>query len=164
MVALPASNAEFDALVGSLTRTYHLLTNLSDRLHGGEGVTTGIRSVLLLLAREGPMTLSQIAEHRAVSRQFIQRMGADLIARGWVAAEPNPRHKRSPKLVLTPTGWSVTDAIQRREASLGPTIFDKLTGLDFGSTRGTLDQLNDALATHLAACTESHDPRRAGCK
>lgn len=85
---------EFDDLLDALTGAYHRLTALSDALHGFYGLSAGTRSVLLLLARGEALTLSEIADRRAVSRQFIQKLVAPLVAQGLLTADANPRHKQ----------------------------------------------------------------------
>ena len=73
----------------------------------------------MLLISEAPgMTISSIADERGVSRQFIHRIVGGLIKRGWVAAQANPRHARSPCLALTIDGTKVVAAIRERERAL----------------------------------------------
>jgi DNA-binding MarR family transcriptional regulator len=51
-----------------------------------------------------PLTVPQIARRLGVSRQHILRLTNDLAAEGLVELIPNPDHKTSPLVNLTPTG------------------------------------------------------------
>ncbi len=101
-----------------LTRTYHRLMAVSERLHGEHGLSAGARSILLLLHLRGNLTLSEIAGDRAVSRQFIQRVAAPLIGSSMITKIGNPKNRRSSKLALSKLGQTAVDNILRREAAL----------------------------------------------
>lgn len=138
--------AAHDGLVAALTRAYHQFARRSDALHGEAGVTTGLRSMLLLLARGTPMTLSEIAQDRAVSRQFIQRLAGEMEGRGWIAFERNPRHRRSPRLRLSPAGEAAARGVRIREAEVVARIAARLAGHDLAAVERTLTALSEALA------------------
>lgn len=55
-----------------------------------EGLSVGVRAVLDLLHRHGPMTVPQMGRAQAISRQFVQRMVNDAAARGLVESTPTP--------------------------------------------------------------------------
>lgn len=82
------------------------------------GVPVGVRSVLVLLHRYGPMTVPQMARLMALTRQFVQRMTNDAIERGWTQATPNPAHQRSSLIRITDEGTAVITAILAREHAL----------------------------------------------
>ena len=107
-----------ERLIWALTRCYHRLAVLSDTLHAPFGISTGERATMLLISEAPGMTISSIADERGVSRQFIHRIVGGLIKRGWVAAQANPRHARSPCLALTIDGTKVVAAIRERERAL----------------------------------------------
>lgn len=130
----------------NLTRAYHLLSALSDQLHSGHGLSTATRSILTLLELKGPLTLSEIARDRAVSRQFIQKIAGSLIKDGLIAKMPNAASKKSPKLHLTASGrQSAADIFAREQA-----IKDDLSMV---ITRGELRQANVVLAKINRALT-----------
>ncbi|MEU6356295.1 MarR family transcriptional regulator [Streptomyces sp. NPDC047072] len=83
-----------------------------------EGVSVGVRSVLVLLHRYGAMTVPQMARVMALTRQFVQRMTNDAMERGWAEATPNPAHQRSSLIRITPEGESVITTILAREHAL----------------------------------------------
>lgn len=119
-----------ERLIWALTRCYHRLTVLSDVLHSPFGVSSGERATLLMVAETSGLTISRIADARGVSRQFIQRIVAGLISRGWLAAEANARHARSPCLSLTQEGIATLIALRKRERALWSEIGDDLLDAD----------------------------------
>ncbi|MFF0014299.1 MarR family winged helix-turn-helix transcriptional regulator [Streptomyces sp. NPDC005374] len=83
-----------------------------------EGASVGVRSVLVLLHRYGPMTVPQMGRLMALSRQFVQRMVNDALDRDWAETAPNPAHQRSSLIRITPEGEAVITAILAREHAL----------------------------------------------
>ncbi|QOV40352.1 MarR family transcriptional regulator [Streptomyces ferrugineus] len=92
-----------------------------------EGVSVGVRSVLVLLHRYGPMTVPQMGRVMTLTRQFVQRMVNDAAARGWVEATPNPAHQRSSLIRITAEGQAVITAILAREHALNRQVGGDLT-------------------------------------
>lgn len=129
----------------SLTRAYHLLTGLSDRLHSGHGLSAGVRSILLLLDWRGPLTLSEIARDRAVSRQLIQRLSGPLIFNELIEPRPNAANRRSPKLVLTTKGQSVVKELLMRERMVADLIAETFNEEELDQAHSTMAKLNLAL-------------------
>ncbi|WP_328778969.1 MarR family winged helix-turn-helix transcriptional regulator [Streptomyces canus] len=82
------------------------------------GVSVGVRSVLVLLHRYGPMTVPQMGRVMALTRQFVQRMANDAMDRGWAEATPNPAHQRSSLIRITDEGVAVITTILAREHAL----------------------------------------------
>ncbi|MFJ9147528.1 MarR family winged helix-turn-helix transcriptional regulator [Streptomyces sp. NPDC102270] len=102
-------------LVGALYRR-GLRKLEQDEVAGG--VSVGVRSVLVLLHRYGPMTVPQMARLMALTRQFVQRMTNEAMDRGWAEATPNPAHQRSSLIRITDEGVAVITAILAREHAL----------------------------------------------
>ncbi|MGW6903305.1 MarR family winged helix-turn-helix transcriptional regulator [Streptomyces sp. NPDC054940] len=92
-----------------------------------EGVSVGVRSVLVLLHRYGPMTVPQMGRVMALTRQFVQRMVNDALARGWAEATANPAHQRSSLIRITDEGEAVITAILAREHALNRQVGGELT-------------------------------------
>ncbi|MFF1724094.1 MarR family winged helix-turn-helix transcriptional regulator [Streptomyces sviceus] len=82
------------------------------------GMSVGVRSVLVLLHRYGPMTVPQMARIMALTRQFVQRMTNEAMDRGWAEATPNPAHQRSMLIRITDEGVAVITAVLAREHAL----------------------------------------------
>ncbi|WP_327592383.1 MarR family winged helix-turn-helix transcriptional regulator [Streptomyces chartreusis] len=92
-----------------------------------EGVSVGVRSVLVLLHRYGPMTVPQMGRLMTLTRQFVQRMVNDAQARGWAETTPNPAHQRSSLIRITDEGEAVITAILAREHALNRQVGGELT-------------------------------------
>ncbi|MFJ6080493.1 MarR family winged helix-turn-helix transcriptional regulator [Streptomyces sp. NPDC092369] len=92
-----------------------------------EGVSVGVRSVLVLLHRYGSMTVPQMGRVMALTRQFVQRMVNDAVERGWAETTPNPAHQRSSLIRITDEGTAVITAILAREHALNRQVGGELT-------------------------------------
>lgn len=92
-----------------------------------EGVSVGVRSVLVLLRRHGSMTVPQMGRIMALTRQFVQRMVNDAVAGGWAEVTPNPAHQRSSLIRITKAGERMIDTILEREHALNRQVGGDLT-------------------------------------
>ncbi|MBO1332079.1 MarR family winged helix-turn-helix transcriptional regulator [Streptomyces sp. VRA16 Mangrove soil] len=81
----------------------------------GAGVSAGVRAVLDMLRKQGPLTVPQMGRAQSLSRQFVQRMTNEAAALGYVEAVPNPAHKRSSLIRLTEEGRAAIAAVVDRE-------------------------------------------------
>lgn len=90
--------------------------------------SSGRRSVLKSLAREGPQAVPQMARVRSVSRQHIQTVVDGLRADGFVRRRPNPAHKRSKLIALTARGDEFVAAMHDAEAVLFAYLGQTLRG------------------------------------
>lgn len=81
----------------------------------GTGLTVRMRAVLEVLAREGSSTVPDLAHALEIGRQYVQLMVNDCLAAGMVVKRPNPRHKRSPLIVLTREGGELITTIRAEE-------------------------------------------------
>jgi DNA-binding MarR family transcriptional regulator len=104
-----------DGLLDEVRLLFHRAAQAVEELHGAEPVTAGTRAVLEALQRGGPATVPGLARRRHVSRQHIQVLVNDLVAKGLVAAEGNPAHRRSPLYSLTADGARTIRRITERE-------------------------------------------------
>lgn len=136
------------SFIAALTRTYHRLTSVSDQLHVRDGLTTGMRSILLLLHSRGDLTAAEIARDRAVTRQFIHRISLPLLERGLVQQMPNPRNKRSPKLALTAHGNDLVARIHEREAPLTMAMADAVDARDLSTVLDVFDRIGAVIDAH----------------
>lgn len=106
-----------------------------------EGVSVGVRSVLTLLHRYGPMTVPQMGRVTTLTRQFVQRMVNDALARGWVEATPNPAHQRSSLIRITDEGETVITTILRREHELNRQVGGDLTDAELRACKRVLKEM-----------------------
>ncbi len=93
---------------------FHRLKYVAEQVHQQGEETAGMRGVLLNL-EDGPQTVAQMARSRPVSRQHIQKLVNALIQEGLVHTRPNPEHRRSYLVELTPAGKKVVKRMKQRE-------------------------------------------------
>lgn len=139
---LGARLAEVFALVGPLYRRAAVVVQ---RNAPTEHTSMGVRAVLEKLAADGPATVAHTAAALELSRQFIQRTVDEATDQTLVRAVPNPRHKRSSLIELTPAGRCRIETITTRERqALGTTLGD-LTSADIDACLHVLTNLLDGL-------------------
>ncbi|MFE1863128.1 MarR family winged helix-turn-helix transcriptional regulator [Streptomyces anandii] len=114
-------------LVGPL---YRRVQRAVERGEAVEGLSVGVRAVLDLLHKHGPMTVPQMGRAQAISRQFVQRMVNEAAARDLVEAVPNPAHQRSSLIRLTGAGRAAITAVLAREHAVLREVGGGLTGAD----------------------------------
>jgi DNA-binding MarR family transcriptional regulator len=95
-----------------------------------EGLSVGVRAALIMLRDRGPMTVPQLGRAQALSRQFVQRMVNEAVARQLVDVVANPAHKRSWLIRLTDEGRAVIDAVVDRERATLSLVGGGLTDAD----------------------------------
>ena len=79
------------------------------------GWTVAGRAVVALLASDGPATVPVMARRLDLPRQAVQRQVDDLVALAHVEPQPNPDHRRSVLLRLTPAGRRAWDEVAATE-------------------------------------------------
>jgi DNA-binding MarR family transcriptional regulator len=77
----------------------------------------GAWGLMKSLDQQGPQTIPELARARPVSRQHIRALAQSLIRRGWIASVPNPAHRRSFLLQLTPGGRQALETMDRQIAT-----------------------------------------------
>ncbi len=125
-------------LIVTVRKLFHQLAAAADSLHGGSGITAGMRGVLESLGRHGPQTVPDMARARPVSRQHIQGLVNALAELDLVETLENPAHRRSHLIAMTPAGRAAFDAIRSREAAA-------LAETPLAAAPQELDQANDLL-------------------
>lgn len=104
MVPSAAADA-LSSLVLEVFRAEAALAAAGDALVADLGLT-GARWKLLAAVRLAPEppTAPQIAARMGLSRQGVQRLVNAMAAEGLIELRANPRHRRSPKIAVTPAG------------------------------------------------------------
>lgn len=103
-------------------RCYLRLSALAAKMHGKGPLSGPRRTVLVGLARGGPRTVAQMARERELSRQRFQPLVNALIADGLLRAVPNPAHRQSPLIALTPKGEKAVQRIEQVEQEWRPRL------------------------------------------
>lgn len=134
--------AEVYLAVGPLYRRAQRAVERDEPL---EDVSTGVRAVLDMLRRHGPMTVPQMGRTQSLSRQFVQRMVNDAAAAGLVELVDNPAHRRSRLVGLTDRGRARIAAVVERESARLRAVGGQLTGRDVDTCLRVLRHLLAAL-------------------
>jgi DNA-binding MarR family transcriptional regulator len=130
-------------LVGPL---YHKVFRKVEQETPVDGVSVGVRAVLDLLQRHGPLTVPGLSREQALSRQFVQRMVNDAVALGYVETRPNPAHRRSPLIALTPAGAEAVAAVTAHERALLRQVGGDLTHAEVDACVKVLGRMLDLFA------------------
>lgn len=143
-----------DDLLSEARVFYHTLVNVGERLHEDEELSLGMRAILERLAADGPRTVPEMARARRVTRQRVQALVDALKQRGYVKAGPNPAHRRSVVIALTPAGRDVIDRMKRREQAylaehLDPTVAPAISEPRVAAALETLRSLREQLEEGL---------------
>lgn len=126
-------------------RLFQQQRTAGDALHGDSGITASQRAVLEFLSQYQPQTVPQMAREKSVSRQHIQKIVNQLLARRLVEQIDNPSHKRSRWIRMTRSGNRLFDSIKRREAKLLDVMEKKFTKKDLRTTAQTLQAIEEYL-------------------
>lgn len=92
-----------------------------------EGMTPGLMSALATVAREGPITLGDLAEAERVSPPMATKLGNALEEKGFVDRQPCADDKRVVRLELTREGRRILDRAHRRRTAWLARMFADLT-------------------------------------
>ena len=151
----PGPEADVLRLVNAVPKAFFHLAAIAERTYADLGVGGPERGVLRDLFLDGAQTVPDLARKRHVSRQAIQQVVAQLLAKALIEFERNPRHKRSQLFVLTKKGLDLCVTLQERDLAEIRRIMRR-TGLDDAATAAAvLEQLNAALAEELAEASSS---------
>lgn len=142
-----------DALTFEMALVVFRLTDVARELLGQGKHSSGRRSVLKSLGKEGPQTVPHMARLRSVSRQHVQKLVNGLLDDGLVQMQANPGHKRSNHIALSKKGERFLEEMTRRER-------DYLKFLARGITHDDLENSLRVVRT-LREKLDSEEGRRA---
>ncbi|ELS50346.1 MarR family winged helix-turn-helix transcriptional regulator [Streptomyces viridochromogenes] len=134
-------------LVADVFEAAGALRRLGEKTAAAQGLTQARWQVLSVVS-EDPLTVPQAARRLGVSRQNVQRVANDLVALGLAAYAPNPEHRGSPLLTLTPRGEDSLARVTDTAAKLHRTLFAAIPDEDIRATRDTLRRLLAELDRH----------------
>jgi DNA-binding MarR family transcriptional regulator len=128
------------ALIQEIRRSFQILREAGDTMNVEDGVTAAMRSVMEAVATSGPRTVPDIAAEKHVSRQHIQKNVDELIQIGLARSQPNPAHRRSVLIALTPEGDRLFASMKAAEIKLLDEVVATLPA-------NALKQATDSLAS-----------------
>lgn len=97
------ADAALASFVADVVELAGLFRRVADEIARQEGQTQS-RWYALSVFSDAPLTVSQAARRLGTTRQSVQRTANELLASGLAVTEPNPDHRASPHVVLTPAG------------------------------------------------------------
>lgn len=122
-------------------RLFRALAQKSDDSLQDLGISVADRAVMEFLYADETLSVPEIAERYQVSRQHVQVTVNSLSDAGILAANVNPRHKRSPLISLTDKGKRLFRTIKSRETKVIKKLFSDVPEKDRRVTQKTLETL-----------------------
>jgi len=123
----------------------------------------GSWGLLQVLAMEGPMTMSNLARLRSVSRQYIQKIACAPIREKWVTLEPNPADRRAPLMAISADGQRRLRARRRQLQRALRRVERHFVAEDVAKAAATVSLMRsvlDQLTLEGAVDSETIRPRR----
>ncbi|MGW7824366.1 MarR family winged helix-turn-helix transcriptional regulator [Streptomyces puniciscabiei] len=131
-------------LVADVFEAAGALRRVGEQTARSEGLTQARWQVLSAVS-EDALTVPQIARRLGVSRQNVQRVANDLAALRCAVYTPNPDHRGSPLLTLTPRGKESLAKVTARAEKLNRSLLATIPDEEIRVTRASLRRLLDAL-------------------
>jgi DNA-binding MarR family transcriptional regulator len=142
-VALDAETpARLRAVVGKLSRRLNSLAR-------GSGLTPSQLSALGVIARSGPLRLSELAEIESVNPTMLSRVVAALDEAGLVRRRTDPDDRRAGLLEVTASGRRTHDRLRAERGRVLTTGLERLDPHDLAALEAALPAL-EALIEALA--------------
>jgi DNA-binding MarR family transcriptional regulator len=152
-----------------ITRAFYDMRATGQRLGLFSDWGNGSWGLLQVLATEGPMTMSNLARQRSVSRQYIQKIACVPIRERWITLEPNPADRRAPLMTMTPAGLRRVRARRRQLDRALRGVSRHFVARDVAKAAATvslvrslLDQMPLAGAVDTVTAHPGRRPRRRG--
>ncbi|MFJ9822114.1 MarR family winged helix-turn-helix transcriptional regulator [Streptomyces sp. NPDC101151] len=131
-------------LVADVYEVAGLLRRSGEAIAATEGQTQA-RWQLLSVVSDSPRTVAQAARRLGIARQGVQRVANELVAEELAAFQPNPDHRSSPLLTLTPLGHRTLDRITARATEAHRTLSTDIPPSEIAAARALLRRVIDAL-------------------
>lgn len=141
----PRKVRALEGLIDEARSLFYQLRAAAEEIHEDLDITVGQRAILGWIGEKGPATVPEIARARKVSRQHIQSVVNGFAARGLVASEDNPAHRRSSIVQLTGQGRMLVEELERREARIWRVLDLKVKRRDLDAASGVLSRLRQLL-------------------
>ena len=110
------------------------------------GISVADRAVMEFLYPDKMLSVPEIAEQYKVSRQHIQVTVNTLLDAGLVVTKENPRHKRSPLVMLNARGRRLFGEILKKDEEVIEVLFSRISKNNVRITQQTLQSLLNELS------------------
>lgn len=135
---------EMALLVADIFEAAGALRRSGETIAAGEGQSQARWQVLSAVS-EQPVSVPGAARRLGVARQNVQRIANDLAKDGLACFVPNPDHRTSPLLTLTPDGRGVLAAITEQAHATHRRIAALMPEADLVAVRTALRELTQAV-------------------
>jgi DNA-binding MarR family transcriptional regulator len=134
--------ARLRAVVGKLSRRLNALAR-------GSGLTPSQLSALGVIARNGPLRLSELAEIESMNPTMLSRVVAALDQAGLIRRKPDPQDRRAGLLEVTASGRRTHDRLRDERGRVLSDGLEQLADAELVAVEAALP----ALETLIAAMT-----------
>ena len=128
-----------------IRRLFRALAQRSNENLEGFGISVADRAVMEFLHPAKELSVPEIAERYKVSRQHVQVTVNLLLEKGLVVTKENPRHKRSPLIVLNKNGRKLFGAVLKKDEEAVRLLFSNIPKKNVQITQQTLQSLLNEL-------------------
>jgi DNA-binding MarR family transcriptional regulator len=140
-------DAALASFIADVLELAGLFRQAADHIARQAGVTQTLWYALSVFSAR-PLTVSQAARRLGTSRQAVQRSANELVSRGLAATEPNPDHRASPFIVLTPKGRDTLSRISQIAMESRTQWFSDRDAPSLRAAHLEVRRLRDALRRH----------------
>lgn len=128
-----------------IRRLFRALSQKANENLEGFGISVADRAVMEFLYPGKMLSVPEIAEQYKVSRQHIQVTVNALLEVGLAATKENPRHKRSPLIMLNARGRKLFAEVLKKDEEAINALFSHISMNNVQITRRTLQALLNEL-------------------
>jgi DNA-binding MarR family transcriptional regulator len=151
------ADAALASFVADVVELAGLFRRVADEIAQQEGQTQ-TRWYALSVFSDAPLTVAQAARRLGTTRQSVQRTANELLACGLATAEPNPDHRASPHIVLTPEGRRTLQRISEAATHARRTWFSDRDADGLAAAHSEVRRLRDVLRAASAQGPERPQP------
>ena len=129
-----------------IRRLFRALSQKSNGNLEGLGISVADRAVMEFLYPDRMLSVPEIAEQYKVSRQHVQSTINSLSAAALVVAKENPKHKRSPLMMLNSKGRKLFETVLKKDEEVIEILFSRISQGNIQVTQQTLQSLLNELS------------------
>jgi DNA-binding MarR family transcriptional regulator len=141
-----ATESEQYQIIWLIRRLFRALSQKSSENIEAFGISVADRVVMEFLYPDKRLSVPEIAEQYNVSRQHVQVTVNSLLDSGLVVTKENPRHKRSPLIMLNAKGRELFGAIFKKDEEAIDILFSHVSKKSINITQQTLQSLLNELS------------------
>ena len=132
-------------IIWLVRRLFRALSKKSSENLEGLGISVADRAVMEFLYSDKRLSVPEIAEKYKVSRQHVQVTVNSLLENKLAVTKDNPRHKRSPHIMLNAKGRELFNAVLKKDEEAVKLLFSHISKNKVQITRQTLQSLLNEL-------------------